>query len=80
MGLNLRIPGLCPGPKAGTKPLSHPGIPVYSFFEQNILEILVNKMKLYSTIKVSSIVDKSVPVYENMQRGHGLLLLLSERF
>ena len=22
-----RTPGSCPGPKAGTKPLSHPGIP-----------------------------------------------------
>ena len=27
MGLNPRTPGSCPGPKAGTKPLSHSGIP-----------------------------------------------------
>ena len=26
-GLNPRTPGSRPGPKAGTKPLSHPGIP-----------------------------------------------------
>ena len=26
VGLDLRTPGLCPGPKAGAKPLSHPGI------------------------------------------------------
>ena len=26
MGLSLRTPGSYPGPKAGTKPLSHPGI------------------------------------------------------
>ena len=27
VGLDPRSPGACPGPKAGTKPLSHPGIP-----------------------------------------------------
>ena len=27
MGLDPGTPGSCPGPKAGTKPLSHPGIP-----------------------------------------------------
>ena len=27
VGLDPRTPGSCPGPKAGTKPLSHPGIP-----------------------------------------------------
>ena len=27
MGFNPGSPGLCPGPKAGAKPLSHPGIP-----------------------------------------------------
>ena len=26
-GLDPGTPGLCPGPKAGAKPLSHPGIP-----------------------------------------------------
>ena len=28
VGLDPGSPGSCPGPKAGTKPLSHPGIPV----------------------------------------------------
>ena len=27
VGLHPRTPGSHPGPKAGTKPLSHPGIP-----------------------------------------------------
>ena len=27
VGLNPGTPGSCPGPKAGAKPLSHPGIP-----------------------------------------------------
>ena len=26
MGLDPRTPGSCPGPKAGTKQLSHPGV------------------------------------------------------
>ena len=37
VGLDPRTPGLCPGPKAGTKPLSHPpGIPNYSFLNLNL--------------------------------------------
>ena len=28
VGLDLRTPGSRPGPKAGAKPLSHPGIPI----------------------------------------------------
>ena len=32
-GLNPRTPGSCPGPKAGTKPLSHPGIPCLLIFK-----------------------------------------------
>ena len=27
VGFDPRSPGSCPGPKAGTKPLRHPGIP-----------------------------------------------------
>ena len=30
-GLDPRTPGSCPGPKAGAKPLSHPGIPSWRF-------------------------------------------------
>ena len=32
MGLDPRIPGSHPGPKAGAKLLSHPGIPHIHFF------------------------------------------------
>ena len=32
MGLNPGTPGLRPGPKAGAKPLSHPGIPYLFIF------------------------------------------------
>ena len=35
VGLNPRIPGSCPGLKAGTKPLSHPGIPLLPFLWWN---------------------------------------------
>ena len=31
VGLDPGTPGSCPGPKAGAKPLSHPGIPVNIF-------------------------------------------------
>ena len=31
VGLDPRTPGSHPGPKAGAKPLSHPGIPRYIF-------------------------------------------------
>ena len=38
--LDPGIPGSCPGPKAGAKSLSHPGIPDYSNTDhQNINEI-----------------------------------------
>lgn len=33
VGLNPRTPGSCPGPKAGAKLLSHPGIPQFIHFE-----------------------------------------------
>ena len=31
VGFDPRSPGLRPGPKAGAKPLHHPGIPISSF-------------------------------------------------
>ena len=36
MGLDPRTPGSCPGPKAGAKPLSHPGIPEDGILKQKI--------------------------------------------
>ena len=35
-GLDPGTPGLCPGPKAGAEPLSHPGVPLF-FFKRNYL-------------------------------------------
>ena len=37
-----RTPGSCPGPKAGTKLLSHPGIPSYFFFNSIIWILNLN--------------------------------------
>ena len=41
VGLDPRTPESCPGPKAGTKPLSHPGIPQ----EQLILKLCRNSLQ-----------------------------------
>ena len=35
VGLDPGSPGSCPGPKAGTKPLSHPGIPYSNGFKDH---------------------------------------------
>ena len=32
VGFNPGSPGSCPGPKAGAKPLHHPGIPIFKSF------------------------------------------------
>ena len=32
VGFDPGSPGSCPGPKAGTKPLHHPGIPIFQTF------------------------------------------------
>ena len=41
MGFDPGSLGLCPGPKAGAKPLRHPGIPPILTFNQLILTILI---------------------------------------
>ena len=38
VGLDPGTPGLRPGPKAGTKPLSHPGIPRFVCFKERTQE------------------------------------------
>ena len=43
MGLNPRTPGSCPGPKAGTKSLSHPGIPRIPFFKKKYLYYFLSR-------------------------------------
>ena len=40
VGFNPRSPGLRPWPKAGTKPLCHPGIPRLHFLKKMYLFIL----------------------------------------
>ena len=55
MGLDPRTPGSRPGPKAGAKSLSHPGIPLKLFsrvkcFEQ-IMLIKVQGRKKYAPAK-----------------------------
>ena len=40
MGLNPGSPGSRPGPKAGAKPLSHPGIPYIPLLSQEVTDIL----------------------------------------
>ena len=37
VGLDPESPGSCPGPKAGAKPLRHPGIPEYNNHVMNTL-------------------------------------------
>ena len=38
VALDPRTPGPCPGPKAGIKPLSHPGVPKILFIREQIKE------------------------------------------
>ena len=47
MGLDPETPGPRPGPKAGTKPLSHPGIPQ----SEDILDYIYNMNFLEAGLK-----------------------------
>ena len=41
-GLDPGTPGSCPGPKAGAKPLSHPGIPLVPFLSsKDVIRFLI---------------------------------------
>ena len=53
VGFDPRSPGSRPGPKAGAKPLRHPGIPKYSLltFEITKLKSKCSKSKLQLTIE-----------------------------
>ena len=46
VGLDPGTPGSHPGPKAGAKPLSHPGIPLKRFFIQNLSVCLLKKLSV----------------------------------
>ena len=39
VGYDTGSPGSCPGPKAGAKPLRHPGIPAIIFLKQHVEHI-----------------------------------------
>ena len=40
VGFDPGSPGPRPGPKAGAKPLRHPGIPRFFFFKKKVLQLL----------------------------------------
>ena len=52
VGLDPGTPGSHPGPKAGTQPLSHPGIPICSFLYAVLVQLL--SWGFYSHIKWTS--------------------------
>ena len=39
VGFDPGSPGSCPGPKAGAKPLRHPGIPMISYFFKRLSQL-----------------------------------------
>ena len=47
VGLDPGTPGLCPGPKSGAKPLSHPGIPPTTFYDLALASHTINSSLLY---------------------------------
>ena len=55
VGFDPGSPGWCPGPKAGAKPLRHPGIPNFHYLKRPIMIILVqiffmNKCTTFSNV------------------------------
>ena len=48
VGLDPRTPGSHPGPKAGAKPLSHPGIPCKIYLSENKFHFFINRPLLFS--------------------------------
>ena len=55
-GLDPGTPGSCPGPKAGTNLLSHPGIPTTLF---------LNFILIITAIKICVAIFKKSPVKDN---------------
>ena len=55
MGLDPRSPGLGPGPKAGAKPLSHPGIPPTLPFLTTEAKHVQHQNRLVANVGVSVI-------------------------
>ena len=55
MGFNPGSPGSCPGPKAGTKPLRHPGIPLPGLNSRKGCAFLKQVVSLVLSTSTSSI-------------------------
>ena len=47
MGLDPGIPRSCPGLKADTQPLSHPGVPCCNILKENTSDYVKNRLKGY---------------------------------
>ena len=60
MGLNPRTPGSCPGPKAGTKLLSHPGIPP-PFLKKNFFYLFIHERHIHTQRQRHRQREKQVP-------------------
>ena len=59
MGFEPRSPGTCPGPKAGAKPLRHPGIPVHGI----LIGIALNVYIALGNIDIFTILI--LPIHEH---------------
>ena len=54
VGFDPGSPGSCPGPKAGAKPLRHPGIPIFVFISPQARE-MKTKINYWDHIKLKSV-------------------------
>ena len=52
VGFDPGSPGSCPGPKAGAKPLSHPGIPGLRFKERTSVKLQREKNSSFYEIQL----------------------------
>ena len=67
VGFDPGPPGSCPGPKAGAKPLRHPGIPISGFLKKFIFIYLRERETEHKMVG------------EGVQRGRGRSRLLAEQ-
>ena len=54
VGLNPGTPGSCPGPKAGGKPLSHPGVPLPTIFKAKDLVSATYNIMIFNSNHIAS--------------------------
>ena len=91
VGFDPGSPGSCPGPKAGAKPLRHPGIPAFDIFEVIIFTfwsyLLISDLHLqffccenmYQKWSHFNLVEEGFAVYDKRDTGNELLGNLSSR-